>query len=100
MNLQQLSFHEESSLKILPSQVFENIFNLKTLYLPPNLQIMDPYVAGYQGFLSLENIFISEANEYFKAVDHILYDKDMESIYLVASKKSGYSKHTDHSDFN
>lgn len=89
MNLQQLSFHEESSLKILPSQVFENIFNLKTLYLPPNLQIMDPYVAGYQGFLSLENIFISEANEYFKAVDHILYDIDMESIYLVASKKSG-----------
>lgn len=88
-NLEELTFHPLSQVKVLPQLFFDNIHYLKVFHLPPLLHSIDPYFANYQGFQQLEELVISDLNLHFMTKDNVLYDKSMESIYLVASSISG-----------
>lgn len=88
-NLEELTFHPLSQVKVIPQLFFDGTHNLRVFHLPPLLRSIDPYFANYQGFHQLEEIHISDLNLYFMTNDNVLYDKSMETIYLAATSLTG-----------
>jgi len=73
------------SLTRIGFEAFAGCRKLKSLNIPKNVkEIADGFVFDTP---ELSQLTVSEENEHFKAVDNVLYNKEMTKLYAVASKQ-------------
>lgn len=69
------------------NQAFFNNNNAKRVYIPQSVNSLG--VDVFSGCNNLQSIHVSEANEYFEAIDGVLYDKSINMLIRCPIGKSG-----------
>lgn len=87
--LKEISFPE--SLEDIDMGAFENCKSLRAIAIPKNVN----YVSGgsFCGCESLEEITVDEENQFYTAIDNVLFEKDKSVLikYAPAKKEKSYS---------
>ena len=69
--------------------MFYNCKALKSITLPKNLESIG--ATAFFGCVKLNQIEVDENNQYYTAVDNVLYNKDMTELCVIARDKESYT---------
>ena len=92
-NLESIDIGE--GLEIIEDAAFDDCESLKSLYLPASLEWFGEwdrrFAMAITNCYSLEEFIVSPDNQYYSAIDGVLYSKDQTQMYLYpAGKKKNY----------
>lgn len=76
------------SVKIIGESAFNKCFNLSNVYIGTGIEKIGNYAFSYT---SLKHIMVSDNNKYFRALEDVLYSKDMSVLYRYCSDKKSFS---------
>ena len=104
-----LSIVIENGIKELAAKCFQRFYNVKTVSLPDSLETIDDspftdcniesitlpkgvkklnYGQPFDSAKALKEIIVVDDNPYFKAIDGVLFTKDMKTLLLFPTKKN------------
>lgn len=82
------SVEVSDSVKIIGESAFNKCLNLSNVYIGTGIEEIGNYAFSYT---SLKHIMVSDNNMYFKALEDVLYSKDMSVLYRYCSDKRSFS---------
>ena len=83
--LKTITISDTSCLKSIPSRIFSDT-QIETFNVPRNIKNIA--INAFEGSTSLKTITVSSENEYFVAVDGVLFNKNMVRLILFPPKNS------------
>lgn len=87
-NMEYISLPE--GLVRIDTNAFVSCHKLKSIHLPASLSVLE---ANLHAHTSLEKITVDNNNKYFKAIDNVLFSKDMKKLitYPMTKKNETYT---------